>query len=198
MSPGHSGLWWAIVGVSLNDTFVLILVRINVVSLCSAWMWAWLTARWTPTPGWWTAGEYGSPISFWLLSCTSFFSAFPSSLFHSFGPLLTSSTTWSVTLGACWFISPWNRKKSLVMITASKQILKKADRFKTTLSSWPPCGRLSLCDLSCRWCTCFYTQWRELPLRLQTKAKHVCSHTGNRWTTVSSSRLRASSSQSPQ
>lgn len=63
-------------------------------------MWGWLTVRWTPTPGWWTAEGYGSPTSFWLLSCTSFYSAFPSSLSPSFGPSLTSSTTWSVPVGA--------------------------------------------------------------------------------------------------
>lgn len=32
----------------------------------------------------------------------------------------------------------------------------------------------------CRWCTCFYIQWRELLLKPQTKAKPVFSHTGNR------------------
>lgn len=63
-------------------------------------MWALLTARWTPTPGWWTAEEYGLLISFWPLSCTSSCSAFPSSPFHLFGPWLMSSTTWSVTVRA--------------------------------------------------------------------------------------------------
>ena len=52
--------------------------------------------------------------------------------------------------------------------------------------------------LSCRWCTCSYTRWRELPSRHRTRAKLVCSHTGNRWTTVSSSRLHVNSSPSHQ
>lgn len=108
-----------------------------------------------------------------------------------------------------WFILPWEvliyvicstcikcRNKSLLVIRASEQILKKADNFKTTLSSCSLGVCLSLCGLSCRWCTCFYTQWRELPLRLRTKARHVCSHTGNRWTTASSSLLHGNSSQS--
>lgn len=76
------------------------------------------------------------------------------------------------------------------VFTGALQILEAADQSVLVDNS-------SVCAL-CRWCTCFSTQWRALPLRHQTKAKLGCSHTGNRWTTVSNSHLRGNSSQSLQ
>lgn len=61
-----------------------------------SWMWAQHTARWTPTPEWWTAEESGSHTSWESAFCMWFCSVFPSPLFPLSGPWQTSSTIWSV------------------------------------------------------------------------------------------------------